>query len=112
MSGEPQPESYVASGIANLEGNAELSSDPAAGKRWSRFCDDPLASLMPPPMPSAEVDWPCPGALAQDTHGVYYGDMRNTSIHPPPKLRQHKEQNGAKLPERRGRYSLGVAGLE
>ena len=51
MSGEPQPKSYVASGIANLEGNAELSSDPAAGKRWSRFCDDPLASLMAPHAP-------------------------------------------------------------
>ena len=32
MSGEPQPKSYVASGIANLEGNAELSSDPAGKK--------------------------------------------------------------------------------
>lgn len=112
MRGEPQPKIYAASGIANREGNAELSSDPGSGRKGRfRFCDDPLASSMPPPRPSAEVDWQCLGALAQDAHGVY-GDTRDTSIHPPPKLRQRTGESGAKLPEGWGRYSHGLAGLE
>lgn len=112
MSGEPQPKSYVASGIANLKGKAELSSNPAAGKRWSRFCDDPLASLMPPPHALPQrLTGRARGPWLRTRTGCSTG-TRNTSIHPPPKLRQHEEQNGAKLPERRGRYSHGVAGLE
>lgn len=38
--------------------------------------------------------------------------MRDTSTHPPPKLRQRNRESGAKPPERRRRYSQGVAGLE
>lgn len=39
-------------------------------------------------------------------------DVRDPSTHPPPKLRQRNRESGAKLPERSGPYSQGVAGLE
>ena len=62
MRGEPQPKIYAASGIANREGNAELSSDPGSGrKRRFRFCDDPLASSMPPQAPPQRRTGSAPG---------------------------------------------------
>ncbi|XP_046495609.1 NK1 transcription factor-related protein 1-like [Equus quagga] len=58
-----------------------------------------------------EADGPCPGTPAQEAQRVC-GDVRDSSTHPPPKLRQRKGESGAKPPEGRGRYSHWVVSLE
>lgn len=106
---------------AKREGNAESSSSRVQGRKGRfRLCDHPRASSRTPtPAPKplrrgrpVVPRGPRSGLARVCMGGRGVGDVRDPSTHPPPKLRQRNRESGAKLPERRGPYSQGVAGLE
>lgn len=112
MRGEAQPKIYAASGIANREGNAELSSDPGSGRKGRfRFCDDPLASSMTPQDPPQRRTGSAPGPWLRTGTGCT-GTRETPPYTHPRSCGNVRGESAAKLPEGRGRYSHGLAGLE
>lgn len=85
----------------------EKGAVPTLRRSSSKFnCSHPL-----PPAPPQRQTGCARGAWFRTRTGVG-GRETPPHTHPPPKLRQRKLESGAKPLEGRGRYSLGVAGLE